>query len=166
MHEHVVRCPDLKPNVGPFQVAWEPSWRSNMLRMPAVVTYVPAHGGWFDDGRSGLGVSREWHWLADFGQIGGRAVVLDACDTASDQWLYARGKLRAECRNLVRKPLLGGSGSSMPNARHAPALLASLIEELSLGKAAAIEHAAASRSARPGFGPSEVCATKVQLDGL
>lgn len=136
MHEHIIRCPDLKPDGGPFRVAWHPSPSSNLLQTPAVVTYVPAHGGWFDGGTSGLGVSREWHWLADFGQIGGRAVVLDACNTASDQWLYDQGKLRDECRNLVGKALLGGSGSSMPNARHAPALLASLIEELRLGDAA------------------------------
>jgi hypothetical protein len=45
----------------------------------------------------------------EFGRIGGKAVVLDACSTATDGWLYEEGLLRAECRSLRGKPLLGGS---------------------------------------------------------
>jgi hypothetical protein len=59
----------------------------------------------------------------EFGDIGSRAVVLDACSTASDDWLYDGGSLRAECRSLKDKPLLGGSGNSQPNEGHGKKIL-------------------------------------------
>jgi hypothetical protein len=43
------------------------------------------------------------------GSIGGKAVVLDACYTATGWWLYDGRKLRPECLSLKDKPLLGGS---------------------------------------------------------
>lgn len=66
----------------------------------------------------------------EFGTVGGNAVVLDACDTASNRWLYDRGSLRAECRSLRDKPLLGGSGNAKPNEVHGKKILGALLDVL------------------------------------
>jgi len=45
-----------------------------MLERPALVTYVPAHGGWMDDGTSCLGAWGNWYSFEEFGKICGSAV--------------------------------------------------------------------------------------------
>ena len=66
----------------------------------------------------------------EFGTVGGRAVVLDTCSTASDDWLYDGGSLCAECRSLDGKPLLGGSGNAKPNEVHGEKILGALLDVL------------------------------------
>jgi hypothetical protein len=114
MHEHVLNAlgSGRIANSGRFRLdQWPDMPRPGMLDRPALVTYVPAHGGcWPDAATSGLGVKGAWASFEEFGGIGGSAVVLDACDTATDEWLYDGGLLRAECQSLKGKPLLGGSG--------------------------------------------------------
>lgn len=68
--------------------------------------------------------------FGEFGNIGGRAVVLDACDTASDRWLYDGGLLRSECQSLKNKPLLGGSGAAQPQFGHGAKILGALLDVL------------------------------------
>jgi len=114
MHEHVLNALDSGriANSGRFRLAeWPDKPRPGMLDRSALITYVPAHGGcWPDATTSGLGVKGAWASFEDFGSIGGSAVVLDACDTATNNWLYRGGLLRAECQSLKGKLLLGGSG--------------------------------------------------------
>jgi hypothetical protein len=88
-----------------------------MLERLSLITYVPSHGGKIGE-ESGLWVHPVGSSFEEFGTVGGKAVVLDACDTASERWLYDRGSLRAECRSLKGKPLLGGSGNAKPNEVH------------------------------------------------
>jgi hypothetical protein len=105
-----------------------------MLEREALVTYVPAHGGRLkDDGTSALWGKDVVGPFSEFGVIGGRAVVLDACDTASDGWLYDSGdRLRPECQSLLGKPLLGGSGDrSKPQKTHGKWILGELVNVLS-----------------------------------
>lgn len=112
MHEHVLNALDNGriAESGRFRLdQWPDMPRPGMLDRPSVITYVPAHGGyWPDSTTSGLGVKGAWASFEEFGSIGGRAVVLDACRTATDKWLYDGGLLRAECQSLKDKPLLGG----------------------------------------------------------
>jgi hypothetical protein len=105
-----------------------------MLEREALVTYVPAHGGWLKgDGTSALWGKDVGDSFSEFGIIGGHAVVLDACDTASDGWLYDSGdRLRPECQSLLGKPLLGGSGAkSKPQKSHGKWILGELVNVLS-----------------------------------
>lgn len=105
-----------------------------MLEPEALVTYVPAHGGQlYEDGTSALwGKDTLGYWPSEFGAIGGHAVVLDACDTASDGWLYsADGRLRAECQTLLGKPLLGGSGDAKQQQSHGKWILGEFVNVLS-----------------------------------
>jgi hypothetical protein len=104
-----------------------------MLDCQAMITYVPAHAGWLkDDGTSVLWVGDAVAPLSAFGKIGGDAVVLDACCTATDGWLYdEEGRLRAECKALAGKPLLGGSGDAKPQDTHGKWILGELLEALS-----------------------------------
>jgi hypothetical protein len=113
MHEHVLNALDAGriAKSGRFRLdEWPDTPQPGMLDRSALVTYVTAHGGCWPDGTSGLGVKGAWASFEEFGSIGGSAVVLDACDTATDHWLYRGGLLRAECRSLKNKFLLGGSG--------------------------------------------------------
>lgn len=108
-----------------------------MLEREALVTYVPAHGGELkDDRRRALWGKDVVGAFSEFGVIGGRAVVLDACDTASDGWLYdSGGRLRPECQSLLGKPLLGGSGNaSKPQKSHGKWILGELVNALSGGQ--------------------------------
>jgi hypothetical protein len=81
-----------------------------------------------------------FHWssterasFSEFGIIGGSAVVLDGCSTASDGWLYDDDdRLRPECQSLLGKPLLGGSGDkSTPQKPHGKWILGELVNVLS-----------------------------------
>jgi hypothetical protein len=60
-------------------------------------------------------------------------VVLDACETASDGWLYDDdGRLRSECQSLLAKPLLGGSeDKSDPREPDGKWILGELVNVLS-----------------------------------
>jgi hypothetical protein len=61
----------------------------------------------------------------------GHAVVLDACSTATDGWLYEGGLLRAECQSLRDKPLLGGSeGGGPPTGPGGAKILNALLDLL------------------------------------
>jgi hypothetical protein len=109
---------------------WHDSPRPGMLARPSLITYVPAHGGWLE-GTSSLGIGQTtWAAFDDFGSIGGRAVVLDACSTASNDWLYDRQLLRVECQSLAGKPLLGGSGAEGPRYRYGAKILGALLDLL------------------------------------
>jgi len=132
MHGHVLSAQDCGrfADSGRFRLdEWCDRPRPGMLDRPSLITYVPAHGGWLDE-TSSLGVYRAWASFEEFGSIGGRAVVLDACKTASDDWLYDGGLLRAECRSLKDKPLLGGSGEAAPNEGHGAKILGALLDVL------------------------------------
>jgi hypothetical protein len=110
---------------------WHDRPRPGMLARPSLITYVPAHGGWLDATSSlGIGQMRTWATFDEFGSIGGRAVVLDACSTASSHWLYDRQLLRAECQSLAGKPLLGGSGVEGPRYRYGAKILGALLDLL------------------------------------
>jgi len=135
MHEHVLNA------LGSGRIAqsgrfcldqWPDRPRPGMLERTALITYVPAHGGcWPDAATSGLGVKGAWASFDEFGSIGGSAVVLDACDTATDGWLYDGGLLRAECQSLKGKPLLGGSGlAGAPTGPGGAKILNALLELL------------------------------------
>ena len=136
LHGHVLNA--LSSSTGPgFHLDKRPAGlEPRMLERDALVTYVPAHGGWMkDDGTSALWGRGEGAVgaFSEFGNIGGRAVVLDACDTASDGWLYDSGnRLRPECQSLLGKPLLGGSGDeSKPQKSHGEWILGELVTVLS-----------------------------------
>jgi hypothetical protein len=105
MHGHVLSALDSGriARSGRFCLdEWPGRPQPGMLERPALVTYVPAHGGWMEDGTSCLGTWGNWYSFEEFGTIGGSAVVLDACSTASDDWLYDQGRLRPECQSLAR----------------------------------------------------------------
>jgi hypothetical protein len=103
-----------------------------MLERPALITYMPAHGGWPEGGTRILWVKEAVAPFSTFGIIGGSAVVLDTCRTASDDWLYDHdGQLRTECRSLAGKPLLGGSGDAKPQKSHGKWILGELVDVLS-----------------------------------
>jgi len=134
LHGHVLSA--LSGSKGPgFHLDKRPAGlEPGMLEREALVTYVPAHGGRLKDG----GMSALWgkdvgDSFSEFGIIGGHAVVLDACDTASDGWLYdSGGRLRPECQSLLGKPLLGGSGAeSKPQKSHGKWILGELVNVLS-----------------------------------
>ena len=109
---------------------WHDRPQPGMLARPSLITYVPAHGGWLD-GTSSLGIGQTtWAPFDEFGSIGGRAVVLDACSTASNDWLYDRELLRAECQSLAGKPLLGGSGAEGPRYSYGAKILGALLDLL------------------------------------
>lgn len=136
LHGHVISA--LNSSTGPgFCLNWRPAGpEPGMLERDALVTYVPAHGGCLeDDWTSALwGKDKNAGYLfSEFGVIGGRAVVLDACDTASDGWLYDDDdRLRPECQSLLGKPLLGGSGDkSTPQKSHGKWILGELVSMLS-----------------------------------
>ena len=110
---------------------WPDMPRPGMLDRPALITYVPAHGGcWPNVATSGLGVKGAWASFEEFGSIGGSAVVLDACKTATDKWLYDGGLLRAECQSLKGKPLLGGSLTGPPTGPGGAKILNALLDLL------------------------------------
>jgi hypothetical protein len=120
MHGHVLSARDSGriAKSGRFRLdEWPGRPQPGMLERSALVTYVPAHGSWMDDGTSCLGTWGQWFSFEEFGKIGGSAVVLDACSTASDCWLYDQGRLRPECQSLAGKALLGGSGAAEPQKR-------------------------------------------------
>lgn len=134
LHGHVLSA--LNGSAGPgFDLDKRPGGlEPGMLEREALVTYVPAHGGELkDDGRSALWGKDVVGAFSEFGVIGGRAVVLDACDTASDGWLYdSSGRLRPECQSLRGKPLLGGSGNTFkPQKSHGKWILGELVNALS-----------------------------------
>jgi hypothetical protein len=135
IHEHILdaRCDGLFKDPDRFRLDEWLDWpRPGMLAHPALITYVPAHAGQVvDDGTSFLSVDEAWAPFGDFGTIGGKAVVLDACDTASDPWLYDRGKLRSQCWSLKNKPLLGGSRIKKPQKSHGVHILSALVDVLS-----------------------------------
>jgi len=109
---------------------WHDRPRPGMLARPSLITYVPAHGGRLD-GTSSLGIGQTtWASFDEFGGIGGRAVVLDACSTASNDWLYDQELLRAECQSLAGKPLLGGSGAEGPRYSYGAKILGALLDLL------------------------------------
>jgi hypothetical protein len=88
LHGHVLSA--LNSSTGPgFHLDKRPAGlEPGMLEREALVTYVPAHGGRLkEDGTSALWGKDVVGAFSEFGIIGGRAVVLDACDTASDGWL-------------------------------------------------------------------------------
>lgn len=122
----------IDDDTGRFRLEeWHPTPWPGMLAYESLVTYVPAHASHPSNG-SWLGATTEdddtWVPLDMFGDIGGSAVVLDACNTASDDWLYDHGRLRAECKSLAGKPLLGGSGEKGPLPHYN--ILGPLIDEL------------------------------------
>jgi hypothetical protein len=133
LHGHVLTA--LNSSTGPgFHLDKRPAGlEPGMLEREALVTYVPAHGGWLrGDGTSALWGKDAGDSFSEFGIIGGHAVVLDACDTASDGWLYDDGRLRTECQSLLGKPLLGGSGhKSKPQKSHGKWILEELVNVLS-----------------------------------
>jgi hypothetical protein len=116
MHKHVASARDVGrfTDSGKFRLEWYDRPRPGMLERLSLITYVPSHGGEWFGGTSGLWVHPVGGSFEEFGTVGGKAVVLDACDTASERWLYDRGSLRGECRSLKSKPLLGGSGNASP----------------------------------------------------
>jgi hypothetical protein len=131
MHGHVLSARDsgrLADSVR-FRLEWYDRPELGMLDRPSLITYVPSHGGRVGE-TSGLWVGWACASFEGFGSIGGKAVVLDACDTASDDWLYERGSLRAECQSLKDKPLLGGSGKASPNEGHGEKILSALLDVL------------------------------------
>lgn len=134
LHGHVLGA--LNSSTGPgFHLDRRPAGlEPRMLEREALVTYVPGHGGWLeDDGTSALWGKDAGDSFSEFGIIGGHAVVLDACGTASDDWLYDSGdRLRPECQSLLGKPLLGGSGDkSTPQKSHGKWILGELVNVLS-----------------------------------
>jgi len=138
MHKHVLSARDSGrlADSGRFRLAWDDRPQPGMLDRRSLVTYVPSHGGRFGE-TSGLWINPKGDWanpvgasFQEFGTVGGRAVVLDACSTASDDWLYDGGSLRAECRSLKGKPLLGGSGDAEPNEVHGEKILGALLDVL------------------------------------
>jgi hypothetical protein len=139
MHNHVISAQDAGrlTDSGKFRVEWHDRPRPGILNRLSLVTYVPSHGGEWSGGASGLWINRKGNSanpvggsFAEFGAVGGRAVVLDACSTASDRWLYDGGWLRAECQSLKGKPFLGGSGDSEPNELTAEEILDALFDVL------------------------------------
>jgi hypothetical protein len=135
LHSHVISALNSAMKPG-FRLDWRPAGPElGMLEPEALVTYVPAHAGQlYEDGTSALwGKDTLGYWPSELGAIGGHAVVLDACDTASDGWLYsADGRLRAECQTLLGKPILGGSGDkSKPQKSHGKWILGELVDALS-----------------------------------
>jgi hypothetical protein len=134
LHGHVLSALNSSTRPG-FHLDKQPAGlKPGMLEREALVTYVPAHGGRLkDDGTSALWGKDVVGAFSEFGIIGGRAVVLDACDTASDGWLYDSGdRLRPECQSLLGKPLLGGSGDkSKPQKSHGKWILGELVNVLS-----------------------------------
>jgi hypothetical protein len=132
MHKHVTSARDAGrlADSGKFRLEWYDRPRPGMLERPSLITYVSSHGGEWFGGTSGLWVHPVGGSFDEFGTVGGEAVVLDACDTASKRWLYDRGSLRAECRSLKGKPLLGGSGNAQPNEIHGKKILDALIDVL------------------------------------
>jgi hypothetical protein len=134
IHDHVLsaKAVGLFKRPDRFRLdEWPDRPRPGMLARPALITYVPAHGGWLDGVTSAPGVKEAWAPFSDFGPIGGEAVVLDACSTASDDWLYDQGRLLPECQSLKCKPLLGGSGDKEPQKGHGEKILAALVDVLS-----------------------------------
>lgn len=136
LHGHVISA--LNSSTGPgFCLDWRPAGpEPGMLQREALVTYVPTHGGWLeDDWTSALwGKDKDAGYsFSEFGIIGGSAVVLDGCSTASDGWLYDDDdRLRPECQSLLGKPLLGGSGdTSTPQKSHGKWILGELVNVLS-----------------------------------
>lgn len=131
MHKHVASARDAGrlADSGKFRLQWYDRPRPGMLERPALVTYVPSHGGTVG-GQSSLWVHPVGGSFDEFGTVGGEAVVLDACDTASAHWLYDGGSLRSECRSLTGKPLLGGSGNAQPNEIHGKKILDALLDVL------------------------------------
>lgn len=133
MHGHVLDARDSGRigESGQFRLdTWHDKPQPGMLSRPALITYVPAHGGWIGE-RSALGVGRGWASFEEFGSIGGRAVILDACSTASDDWLYGDGRLLPECQSLEGKPLLGGAGAKQaPQFGHGAKILGALLDRL------------------------------------
>lgn len=133
LHGHVISTLNSATKPG-FSLDWRPGGvEPGMLEREALVTYVPAHGGSLEgDGASALWGKDVGDSFSEFGVIGGRAVVLDACDTASDGWLYDdNGRLRSECQSLANKPLLGGSGVKEPQKSHGKWILGELVDALS-----------------------------------
>jgi hypothetical protein len=127
LHGHVISA--LNSSTGPgFCLDWRPAGpEPGMLEREALVTYVPAHGGWLEGDSEDDWTSALWgkdkkagYSFSKFGVIGGRAVVLDGNGSASDGWLYDDDdRLRPECQSLLGKPLLGGSGAkSKPQKSH------------------------------------------------
>lgn len=146
LHGHVISA--LNSSTGPgFCLDWRPAGpEPGMLEREALVTYVPAHGGWLEgdseddwtsalwgkDKKAGYSFSKSGYSFSKFGVIGGRAVVLDACNTASDDWLYDDDRLRTECHSLLGRPLLGGAGEkSAPQESHGRWILGELVNVLS-----------------------------------
>jgi hypothetical protein len=125
MHKHVASARDAGrlTDSGKFRLEWYDRPRPGMLERLSLITYVPSHGGEWFGGTSGFWVHPVGGSFEEFGTVGGKAVVLDACDTASGRWLYDRGSLRAECRSLKNKPLLGGSGNARPSEVHGRKIL-------------------------------------------
>jgi hypothetical protein len=139
MHKHVLSARDSGRLAysGKFRLEWYDRPRPGILDRPSLITYVPSHGGEWFGGASGLRINPRGNWanpvggsFEEFGTVGGRAVVLDACGTASDRWLYDRGALRAECQSLKGKPLLGGSGDDEPNELTGEEILGALLDVL------------------------------------
>lgn len=131
MHGHVLSARDSGrlADSGRFRLEWYDRPRPGILDRPSLITYVPSHGGRVGE-MSGLWVGQAVASFDEFGSIGGQAVVLDACDTASERWLYSGGSLRAECQSLKDKPLLGGSGKAEPNEGHGEKILGALLDVL------------------------------------
>jgi hypothetical protein len=131
MHKHVLSARDAGrfADSAKFRLEWHDRPRPGMLEFPSLITYVPSHGGTVGQ-ESGLWVHPEGGSFGEFGTVGGKAVVLDACDTASERWLYDRGSLRSECQALKDKPLLGGSGNAKPNEVHGKKILDALLDVL------------------------------------
>jgi hypothetical protein len=132
IHGHVLSAQGSAIGPGIHLDKWPARPEQGMLERPALITYMPAHGGWLEDGTRVLWVKEAVAPFSKFGIIGGSAVVLDACCTASDDWLYDHdGRLRAECRSLAGKPLLGGSGNAKPQKSHGKWILGELADVLS-----------------------------------
>lgn len=139
LHGHVISALNSSRGAG-FCLDWRPAGpEPGMLEREALVTYVPAHGGWLEGDSEGDWTSALWgqdkkagYSFSEFGVIGGRAVVLDACNTASDDWLYDDDRLRTECHSLLGRPLLGGAGDkSAPQESHGKWILGELVNVLS-----------------------------------
>ena len=91
MHKHVLsaRYAGRFADSGKFRLEWHDRPRPGMLERLSLVTYVPSHGGTIEE-ESGLCVHPVGGSFGEFGTVGGKAVVLDTCDTASERWLYDR----------------------------------------------------------------------------
>jgi hypothetical protein len=115
---HVLSAQDSATEPGFHLDKWPATPEPGMLERPALDhLHAGSRGlaGGRDEGPLGQGGSGAVQQVRHYR---GSAAVLDACCTASDDWLYDHdGRLRAECRSLAGKPLLGGSGDAKPRSR-------------------------------------------------